>query len=527
MIVTPQSHLEVLRGIPWTNDYKHTRYFDTESQQNTYMSDITRRAFTFTDFTYIREQNVIRVPVCADDLYDCNYLRYMNNGFGSKWFYAFITDVKYLNPETSEISFELDEFQTWWFSADLDYCYVEREHVADDTIGRHIIDEDIGTGEIVPQVKFDRFWKYVADSDKSFEKGLDLMLQIKPTLLGDFLGTQSPFDLRDNQVVPATESFVKSLPYTDPSALTKTNINGALYDNTFTGAEVCGGFMYPYEIKTQVFVNIGDLATQYNIKRPTSYPYSRSIYDSQNPSYEPKNNKLLTYPYTYLMVVSSDGNKKNYRWENTAEGYLNFELIGSAYNTPSCLLKPANYLYSVDENLDGIPINEFPKVTLGQFEELKPQNLISGALGIIGSGISAVATGKPFGLISETAQAFTGLAMDTPDKDFATAGNSTLCKEEMIGYSFFVMGIHGQNAKVIDDYLTRFGYKVNCVKKPALHSRKRWNYVKCKECEISAKTNKGVPTGALKRMQDMFNAGITLWHVDDVGNFNGDNGIRS
>ena len=97
----------------------------------------------------------------------------------------------------------------------------------------------------------------------------------------------------------------------------------------------------------------------------------------------------------------------------------------------------------------------------------------------------------------------------------------------MVGYSFFVMGIHGQNAKIIDDYLTRFGYKVNCIKVPELHSRKRWNYVKCKECEFSAKNNKGVPTGALQRLQDMFNAGITLWHVNDVGNFTGDNGTLS
>lgn len=521
MIVTPQSHLEILRGIPWTNDYKHTRYFDTENQQNAYMSDITKRAYTFTNFTYIREQNVIRVPVCADNLYDCNYLRYMNNGFGTKWFYAFITDVKYINPETSEISFEIDEFQTWWFSADIGNSYVEREHVADDTIGKHLVDEDIGTGEIAPQVVYHRYWKYNSQGSGDFAKGMSVVIQVKPTLVGDFLGNQIPFDYLDSQIVPKTVQ--KSQP------IDKDQLNLDLAGTTLTGADIGSAYMFPYELMTQPVggVHLDTELVNNNIIRPSAYKMSPALYDNTDPTYTPKNNKLLTYPYTYLYVVSSDGNSAKYKWENTEAGELEFDIMGCQYNKPSASLMPSNYLYKREDRLNDVPINNFPEVSVGQYEQFKPQNIINGLLGIGGAGINWAKTGNPFGFVSNTAQYFTGLATDTPDKDFGTSGNSLLLRNGMFGYNFYVMGIYGQNAKIIDDYLTRFGYRVNCIKVPELHSRKRWNYVKCKECEFSAKNNKGVPTGTLQRLQDMFNAGITLWHINDVGNFTGDNGIRS
>ena len=516
MVVTPQSVVQIFKDVPWTNDYKHTRYFNSKADELTYFESKIFKSFT--NFTYVREQNVIRIPANADEIYGSNYLRYMNATFGDKWFYAFITDVKYVNNETVELAFEIDLFITWRFELDFHPCYVEREHVNSDKIGEHIIEEDIGTGEIVPQVKYNRFWKYSDDPDRTdYEKGMDLMLQVKPTLVGQFAANQSPFEVYGNQVIPATKSFIRYLPSTDNNALTKQNITDYLTSASFTGAEVGDGYMFPYEVKTSAFVNIGDLGTQHNIKRPSSYPYSRSIYDSHNPAYEPHNNKLLTYPYTYLFVTSSDGNKKIFKWENTPDGYVSFEIIGCAYNVPSCLLKPVNYAYGVDELLDGVPLNEFPKISLGQYDSFSAKNLLQTGTRMASSLLS----GNALGFLSETANAFTGLFFDTPDKDFKTVGNSTLAKEEMVGYTFYVMGIHGQNAKVIDDYLTRFGYKVNVIKTPNRIGRKYWNYVKTKECELGG----NVPNDALKKIQEMFNSGITLWHVNDVGNFRNSNPI--
>lgn len=514
MIVTPQSNLQIMRGIPWTNDGKHTRYFTSPSDQNTYMQGHVIGTLQFSDFTYIREQNVLRVPVKADDLYNCNYLRYMNNGFGSKWFYAFITDVKYVNAETSEISFEIDYFQTWWFDVQLGNCYVEREHVADDTVGRHLVEENVGTGELCVQSVWTRYW----DDDAG---GFKVAMIAKPTLLGDLLSDQNPIELHENQLHGATYAVgVDNQGVSD--------LNSWLLSTSFTGMEISDAYMYPAEFETDSSAFVVEPQKK-NIKRPTFYTdYTRELSDP-NQVYYPKNNKLFTYPYTKLLVVSTAGTKKEYRWENTKEGYVTFELRHNIYNKACCDMKPTNYYGNPSDMLDSVPINEFPKVSLSQYEGLNAKNLFNGISGFAGSLGSFLLSTNPNAQLHSggLGQNIINLATDSGTREVNTSGDNLNVNFSTYGYEFYVMGITAQNAKVIDDYLTRFGYKVDTIKIPELHSRKRWNYVQTKECEIHARDGHGAPTDALQKIQDMFNDGITLWHVNDVGNFTGDNGIRS
>lgn len=513
MIVTPQSNLQIMRGIPWTNDYKHTRYFSGGlSDQNSYMQEHV--VASFNDFTYVREQNIVRVPMLADNLYNCNYLRYMNSGFGSKWFYAFITDIKFVNAEATEISFEIDYFQTWWFNVQMGHCYVEREHVADDTIGRHVVEENVGTGELCVKSVWRRYW----DDDAG---GFKVAMITKPTLLGDLLTDQNPIELDENQLHGATYTVgVDNQGVSD--------LNSWLLSTSFTGMEISDAYMYPAEF-TEDSTPIVVEPQKKGIERPTFYiDYTRALSDP-NRFYYPKNNKLFTYPYTKLLVVSTAGTKKEYKWENTKEGYVTFELRHNVYNKACCDMRPTNYYGNYDDMIDSVPINEFPKVSLSQYEGLNAKNIFNAVNGLI-SGIIKFKVNP-----SESKQLNSGgfgesvinLATDSGTREVNTSGDNLNLNFSTFGYEFYVLGITAQNAKILDDYLTRFGYRVDTIKIPELHSRKRWNYVKTKECEIHARDGLGAPTEALQRIQDMFNAGVTLWHVNDVGDFDGDNGIRS
>lgn len=70
---------------------------------------------SLTAQTYQRvNKGTMRVGLSADSCYDCNYLMFQNSGFGSKWFYAFITSVEYVNNAVTEITFEIDVMQTWF-----------------------------------------------------------------------------------------------------------------------------------------------------------------------------------------------------------------------------------------------------------------------------------------------------------------------------------------------------------------------------------------------------------------------------
>ena len=70
-----------------------------------------------------------------------NYCMYQNNNYTNKWFYAFITDMEFVNENTTKIHYELDVFQTWYFEINYLPSFIIREHVTNDTIGANTIDE--------------------------------------------------------------------------------------------------------------------------------------------------------------------------------------------------------------------------------------------------------------------------------------------------------------------------------------------------------------------------------------------------
>ena len=72
---------------------------------------------------------------------------YRNSSYGNKWFYAYITDMKYINDNLTAISIKTDVYQTWCFDLTFKSSFVEREHVSNDTIGNHTVPEGLEHGE--------------------------------------------------------------------------------------------------------------------------------------------------------------------------------------------------------------------------------------------------------------------------------------------------------------------------------------------------------------------------------------------
>ena len=138
MYIEPNTVIRILHNCPLDKTYDHTIYFSSENAQISYFQGLTK--YTFTEQTYQRVQRgKARVQRKAEDLYDCNYMMFQNSSFGNKWFYAFITSVEYVNNITSEISFEIDVMQTWFFDYTLEDCFVEREHSVTDNIGDNLV----------------------------------------------------------------------------------------------------------------------------------------------------------------------------------------------------------------------------------------------------------------------------------------------------------------------------------------------------------------------------------------------------
>ena len=148
MYIEPNTNIKLLKNVPLDNSYSNTIYFTDKSSQIAYFS--TKVKHNLTNYTYQRvNKGSMRVGLSADKCYECNYLMFQNTSYGSKWFYAFITSVEYVNNEVCEIRFEIDVIQTWFYSCTLKQCFVEREHSETDNVGDNIQPEPVNVGEYV------------------------------------------------------------------------------------------------------------------------------------------------------------------------------------------------------------------------------------------------------------------------------------------------------------------------------------------------------------------------------------------
>lgn len=149
MYIQPTSVVHLLQGVPLDNTYKHTMIFDTAvNQYSAFFNGFTRKAFTA--LSYVRHtRDSLKIQVKADDIFGYNYMMFQNGSYGSKWFYAFITSVEYVNDNTSRVNYEIDVMQTWLFDAILEPSYVEREHTATDIPGQYLLPEPVDLGRII------------------------------------------------------------------------------------------------------------------------------------------------------------------------------------------------------------------------------------------------------------------------------------------------------------------------------------------------------------------------------------------
>lgn len=86
-------------------------------------------------------------------------------------------------------------------------------------------------------------------------------------------------------------------------------------------------------------------------------------------------------------------------------------------------------------------------------------------------------------------------------------GDINTCSKKN-GFFFYKMNIKQEYAKIIDDFFTMYGYKVNQVKIPNITGRPNWNYVKTLEANILG----DIPQQDLQELKNILNSGVTFWH---------------
>lgn len=122
----PQTTFYLLRNIKLDHSYTNTMDFDTKEDQYNYF--FSKKAFEVKEGTYQRKTiGVVRVPFLYDDIATCNYIMWQNANYSDKWYYAFILEIKYINPNLSEIIYDLDVIQTYMFDIEWKPSQIERD----------------------------------------------------------------------------------------------------------------------------------------------------------------------------------------------------------------------------------------------------------------------------------------------------------------------------------------------------------------------------------------------------------------
>jgi hypothetical protein len=124
-----------LTNVPWNNDYRDVVWFDTTSDLNAYIDEHDLENTKISNAMYAPVDRPIQIDLSYNLASRFNYVRVFNPGqsfSGSdvpRYLYYFITNTRYISTHNTELTVQLDVFQTFIRQVQFGRCYVERGHI--------------------------------------------------------------------------------------------------------------------------------------------------------------------------------------------------------------------------------------------------------------------------------------------------------------------------------------------------------------------------------------------------------------
>lgn len=513
MYIEPNSNIRILKDVPLDKTFDHTIYFRNASAQATYFMGLQK--YNLNNYTYQRvKRGYARVGIKADNLYDCNYMMFQNTSYGNKWFYAFITSVEYLNNECSQIEFEIDVMQTWFFDYSLDQCFVEREHSVTDKIGDNIAPESLATGEYV----FNEYTPMIENMG-------DICIIVA---IVDVSGESS---VVDGKIYDGIYGGATLWVY----GVDKFNaINQKLTEYVQKPEAVVGMYVMPKEFlpngeipENNKMVNNDKAVNELHLDKAIS------TNDTLN-GYKPKNNKLYTYPYNFYHVDNGGSASLSLRYEffDSLQPVISIDCNVTQPITVSA--RPAGYKGTTELNTEIITLTNYPLCSwnVDTYSAWVAQNSVLMASGI-GSALGGIAIGGLMGGVGgATSGTLSAISTITNllTQDYQASIKADMIKGNAQGslnvsakkQQFYRgrLSVTSEYAKIIDDYFTRYGYSTKRLKVPNRNSRPHWNYVKTVGCTVTG----SIPSDDMRLICSIYDNGITFWkNGSEIGNYSLDN----
>lgn len=556
-MIVPQSDVYLLKCPLEIDDLNQLTFANVTAQHN-YFNSLPK--IGFDDFTYQRKDDIIRIPALIDDIHSYNYVMYRNDAYSNKWFYAFIEGMEYLNDSVTAVKIKLDVYQSWQFELTYKPSFVEREHVNNDTIGANTVPENLETGDYINQPTDQPAISGHTPSNEINFLNDDCLVVIGTT------DTQMDVARPDNNyngifsgiVYITFKTFNDANTFIDylhkrlsddpivtifmcPKKLTGLTSTDNWY--TYSWIEPISGATYTFDYHYIVPNSSAIELSSTSISKPTTLD-----------GYQPKNNKMLCFPYQFLDISNNAGNNNIYHYElfkgggSSASATCNFKIYGAIstgcsiqcipinYNKttqatwgttfnnyeealdagklPTCAWANDTYTNWLTQNAVNIGLNlagDVAKIAIGAGVAIGGAGFIGSVAGA-GVGVGSMAMGGTMALggvtgVADTVKQIYERSL-VPPSARGGSNQGELMYAQKRSFTIYKKTIKREYARICDNYMSMYGYKVNSLKIPNVTGRRNWNYVKTIGCYIEA----DIPQTDLNEIKLMFDKGITFWH---------------
>lgn len=503
--IIPNTRVMMCKNVPFDDTYSDTINFQSVSAQSSFFA--SKAKYTYDAFSYQRvnssvtpdrPKNTIRIPVVADSVYDCNYLAFKNENFGNKWFYAFIKQINYINPQNTEVVYEIDHYQSWLFDFKVLPSYVEREHASSDLPAVQTAPEPIDVDYYVVKQRLQYFEK-----TNFINMGVTYSEKLPSKFLAGGVGS----------------NIYSGLWYYSSSNADDISSTIKELDTLGLGSSIVSIFMSPTPVNQNVEASslITSVQKESNILAK---------------NYVAKNKKMCNYPYRVVRMVTTDGKQMDLKPQLFLNDSLQITRHLTVNETPVIGFTPA--YDNIGDNFQmGVEYTECPQCAWGSsvYANWAAQNMTGNFIKLTGSLLSVAggaATGNALAMgagVLGIASTF-GEAMQKQAQPDIPKGQSS---SYAMNYNLQRLGLevieyvpNYDCCKRIDDYFSMYGYSLGTVKVPDMTSRASWNYVKTRNVIITG----SIPVDSMTKIKQMFNDGVRFWHGDFVGNYAMDNSAK-
>lgn len=483
-------------------DDENQPYFESESAKLGWYNAHSPKSYE--EYSYQREnRNYIRVQDKAENLRLYDMMCFHNSAVG-RYVFCRIMEVEFINPNTTEITYEVDYMATYVDVIRFGPCWVEREMQDDDWDGskpswNNLQPEGIETGPLrrinVP--------------------GNKTALRLAGSPGGSALEVVvlSAYDKEG-------EPRVSLKPISGlPSGLNAISFSWPLDLSSF------GNMIETYSLKGKldgiaaIFVGPPDWMNHASpVEKIATLTPTWNVIDG----YQLVNAKCFTSEFCNFELSNGIGNAVQLRPENFTEtDTIHIDVKGGfSPGGGGAIAYPRSYETNPMEHGVVIPFDLQCAYVGNAFANWLAQNKASFATDILssaGKGLMAEAlTGSmtmagvtTLASIMSSVSKIADRAADPLAIGGQSSGNGLNYTIGNVQFTASLLCPYTANLRSIDDFFSRYGYRTNRFKVPNVNTRPKWNYVKTSGAVCTGP----FPKKAQLAIEKLMNNGVTFWHL--------------